>query len=120
MRSCRAITCGSAKTCDRSLIGPHGTLARSRISIHSAVVRITVAWRISGISTSRLATRALLVAKRSSSAHSAWPASSANLRNCPSLPTVRMKSPSAVGKSWYGTMFGCALPSRRGGLPVVR
>ena len=29
-------------------------------------------------------------------------------------------SPSAVGKSWYGTMLGCALPMRRGTAPPIR
>ena len=79
-----------------------------------------VVWRSSTISSARCFTRAALVAKRSSVAHADLPATSQNLANWPSLPTARIMSPSAVGKSWYGTMLGCALPMRRGTLPPIR
>ena len=80
MRRPRAITCGSAKTSSRRLIGPQGTPAASSAAIHSCVVRITVAWRSSGISSARCFTRAALVAKRSSRAQLGLPATSQNLR----------------------------------------
>jgi hypothetical protein len=64
------------------------------------VVFITVAWRSRGISSARCLTRAALLAKRGSAAHSAWPAISQKRANWPSLPMARIMSPSAVGKSW--------------------
>ena len=91
---------------------PAGHAAARRATIHRRVVRSTVAWRSSGIRTPRFATRCALVAKRASAPLGM--ATAQNLPNWPSLPTARIMSPSAVGKSWYGTMFGCALPMRRG------
>ncbi len=73
-----------------------------------------------GTSTSRLATRCGLVAKRGSSASSGLAPATTKRRNCPSLPTATMIQPSAVWKVWYGTMFGCALPQRLGAWPLAR
>ena len=68
----------------------------------------------------RASTRAAFVAKRGSRASSGRSAASQNRANCASLPTARTRWPSAVANAWYGTIEGCALPSRRGGSPVTR
>ncbi|CAJ4014059.1 Uncharacterised protein [Burkholderia pseudomallei] len=116
----RARTCSSSNTSARSLIGPHGTPSASSASSHSRFVRVFVIAATIGTSVSRWRTRAGFVAKRSSSASSGRPPASTNLRNWPSLPTATMIQPSLVSNVWYGTMFGCALPQRTGGLPLAR
>ncbi len=83
-----------------SLIGPQGTALSSSSAIHSAVVRVRVTASICGISTSRCFTRSVLVAKRGSPAHSAWPAASQKRANWPLLPMASSIAPSCVRKSW--------------------
>ena len=73
------------------LIGPAGMPAASSFASHSAAGFWRDARRRSvGTISSRLATRAPLVAKRSSLAHSGWPQISASRANWRSLPTAMM------------------------------
>ena len=65
MRMPRDSTCGSANTLSMVLMGPHGTAADSSRVIQSPVLRVRVMSRNSSISSTRWASRALLVAKRS-------------------------------------------------------
>ena len=44
----------------------------------------------------------------------AQPATAQKRANWPSLPTARIRWPSATSNTWYGTMFWCALPARCG------
>ena len=83
------------------LIGPLGMLtsALSMRPAQSAVVRIAMRSATIGISVSRLATRAALVANRASSASSGRPMAAAKRANWRSLPTATMMAPSAVAKS---------------------
>jgi hypothetical protein len=96
----RALTCSSSKAWAMLLIGPQGTALSSSSAIHSAVVRVRVTASIIGISTSRCRTRRVLVAKRGSLAHSAWPAASQKRVNWPLLPMASSMAPSFVWKSW--------------------
>ena len=117
----RARTCGSANTSARSLIGPHGTLAAS-----SAVEPFGARLAASG------ARRAAAPARRGGArgrrcgrsarrrASSLQPATAQKRANWPSLPTARIRWPSATSNTWYGTMFWCALPARCGATPVAR
>src|SRR4029079_13669168 len=68
----------------------------------------------------RFSTRLPLLAKRGSLASEDWPAASQNFRNRLSLPQARITAPSLVRNGWEGTLLGCRLPMRFGGLPVEK
>ena len=95
----RAFTCGSAKSCSMSLIGPQGTPALSSAASQSALERALSKSPSMGIKTPRFSTRLGLVAKRSSSASSRRSATSQKRANWPSFPTARMMYPSEVWKA---------------------
>ena len=80
-----ASVCGCATASGRVWMGAQGTPAASRRSIHSPLERVMRIASISARSSGLLATRAALVAKRGSVAHSGWPS---DLRQLGEEPVV--------------------------------
>jgi hypothetical protein len=80
--------------------GPAGMPAASSFSNHSAAGFCRMHSETSRTISPRLATRALLVAKRSSLAHSGWPHIVARRANWRSLPTAMMIGWSAASNGW--------------------
>ena len=114
----RATASGDANAATMSLIGPHGISAASSAASQSAVDRDANRAASSGRRTARRSTRSPLVAKRGSPASDDTPSASHSRGHCRSDPTATAIAPSAVANVSYGTMFGCALPSRPGATPV--
>ncbi len=84
-----------------------GLVRRGMAGVQVMGLRI---WRRTGFW--RWATRALLVAKRGSTAMSGIPRTRASLVNCPSLPQATVRAASAHSRSWQGTIEGWSLPIR--------
>lgn len=116
----RASTCGSANTSARLLIAPQGTFAASSAPSQSCLARVRSTSASIGTSVSRWRTRSAFFMKRGSVASSGTPATWQNFANWLSLPTARIRWPSATSNTWYGTMFWCALPARFGATPLAR
>ncbi len=67
-----------------------------------------------------LATRAALVTKRSSLAHSGWPTTVASLAKSRSLPAATIMVPVLVSKPWNGTTRWLPVRWRSGTSPEAR
>ena len=116
----RARDCGASIAARMSFTGPHGTSAASRAPSQCAAGRPASRAATIGISASRATTRSSFVRNRESAARCGNPTASQNRGHWRSLPTATTIGTSAVSKTWYGTMFGCALPLRVGDRPVAK
>ncbi len=80
-------------------MGPQGTPSGSSRSSHSRCRFVRTTSATIGSSVSRWRTRSAFLVNRGSAAHCGTPAASQNFANWPSLPTARMRWPSAQAKT---------------------
>ena len=110
----KATASGEANAVTMSLMGPHGTSAASSAADQTAVPRSRKRAARIGRSSVRRSTRSPFVAKRGSVSSPGSPIAAHRRDHWRSDPTATASAPSAVLNVSYGTMFGCALPSRPG------
>src|SRR5258707_2060538 len=99
-------TWGSANTWSMARIGPHGTPAASRRSIHQALGCFVVSLLIAALRASRLAARRRPDDQRASCVHSVRPAASQKRANCAGEDAAIFTWPSAVANTPIGARVG--------------
>src|SRR5229473_7945277 len=97
-----------------------GTLARSRILCHSLAFLLRNIRSRTGIRKCLFLTLDGLVENLLSASNLFKPVAWQKFAHWLSFPTARTRSLSLHLNTWYGTMLGCAEPSRSGSLPVAK
>ena len=104
--SSRATVCGSTSASSTVFTRDAGTPASTRASIHSCAVRDRNASASIGTSSSRLALRPAIVAKRSSSPRSGRPITAQVRSQKLCFAAATTNQPSDASKFWNGTIVG--------------